>query len=160
MWWLSKELMNDNYLEKGMNYFVFLFLCVLCANPLQAAELFDNQDKDYIHIWEIERIGDVSKVGIDAVKRASSVGDSMYLAIAVGKIGKLRNFKFMTILSYNSKEKPHYHYVGFSNRADIDPNKLWPEYIKKGKKVKVIPVTMFDRIETLSKRQKALNKKP
>ena len=143
-----------------MNYFIFLLLLVLCINPLQAADLFDNQDKDYIHIWEIERIGDVSKVGIDAIKRASSVGDSMYLAIAIGKIGKLRKFKFMTVLGYNSKEKPHYHYVGFSNRADIDPHALWNEYIKKGKKVKVIPVTMFDRIEELSNKQKALKKLP
>ncbi len=139
-----------------MKIYYVLLPCLFFAIPLHATELYDNQDNNYIHVWEIERVGDVSKVGIETIKRGSSVGDSMYLAIAIGKIGKLRNYKYMSILSYSSKEKPHFHFVGFSNREDINPDILWSKYIDKGKEIKTLPVTMFDQIEALSKKQQPL----
>ena len=73
---------------------------------------------------ELERNGNTSKIKIVFQKRGSSVGDSMFVMMAVYEVAKTRNYEyFINLKEWSDKDEGRIYIAGFTNKKDADIKK-------------------------------------
>jgi hypothetical protein len=73
---------------------------------------------------ELERNGNTSKIKVVFQKRGGSVGDSVFVMMAVCEVASARNYEYFTNLKeWDDKDGGRIYLVGFTNNKDADINK-------------------------------------
>jgi hypothetical protein len=76
---------------------------------------------------ELERNGNTSKIKV-VQERGSSVGNSMFVMMAVCEVAKARNYEYFTNLKeWNDEDGGRIYIVGFTNKKDADIKKEFGE---------------------------------
>ncbi len=77
---------------------------------------------------ELERNGNTSKIKVVFQKRGSSVGDSMFIMMAVYEVAKARNYEYFTNLKeWDDRNGGWIYIAGFTNNKDADIKKEFGE---------------------------------
>ena len=104
-----------------------------CPNEKNAS-LVRIDSKDYgdtnrtAQAMELERNGNTSKIKVVFQKRGSSVGDSMFIMMAVCEVAKARNYEYFTNLKeWSDRDGGRIYIAGFTNKKDADIKKEFGE---------------------------------
>ncbi len=73
---------------------------------------------------ELERDGNISKIKVVFQKRGGSVGDSIFVMMAVYEVAKARKYEyFINLKEWNDQEGGQIYIAGFTNKKDADIKK-------------------------------------
>ena len=96
--------------------------------PLVSVDLKDYGYTDRMaKAVELERNGNTSKIKV-IQERGSSVGNSMFVMMAVCEVAKARNYEYFTNLKeWNDQNGGRIYIIGFTNKKDADIKKEFGE---------------------------------
>jgi hypothetical protein len=109
-------------------YYVSRYFNETDNQPLVSVDLKDYGYTDRMaQAVELERNGNTSKIKV-IQERSSSVGDSMFIMMAVCEVAKARNYEyFINLKEWNDQDGGRIYIVGFTNRKDADIKKEFGE---------------------------------